>query len=367
MNTPINPDPLSDFILRELQSAKIPGCSLAVVDRDGVRWSAAFGYADLRKRRPATSGTAYHLFSGTKLYTATAVMQLVEAGKLTLEDPLGKHLPVPQSAAGITIRQLLSHTSGLKETLKAFLAVHFEGEVAPTTAEALSRYTCEPKREPGTRVEYRNVNYALLGEIVTRVAGQPYPRYVAEHVLEPLGMPVAFTLTDDMKVDAATGYMRRWEPMRLFLGLMIPGVARKLYQDTVDGFVALRPYDLDTAAIGGLVGSVTGFAPFVMAHLNEGAGILTRESTRLMQTMVARGQAGIASKVGVGLGWKFGRAGEHAFINHEGQGAGFTSETRIYPARSMGIMMAMNSGGTPRTSRVAHRICERIVAAPRYS
>jgi hypothetical protein len=87
-----------------------------------------------------------------------------------------------------------------------------------------------------------------------------------------------------------------------------------LYREHINGFVALRNYDLDTAAIGGLVGPVIGFAPFVMAHLNDGTGILTKDSCQLMQTMVARGQAGIASKVGMGLGWKFGQAGEDIFI-----------------------------------------------------
>lgn len=353
--------PLSGFIQAELQAANIPACSLVIVDRSGIISSGAFGYADLQQRRLATPKTAYHLFSGTKLYTATAVMQLVEAGKLSLDDCLGKHIPGLGRVEHITLKQLLTHTSGLKDTLKAFLAVHFEDEAPLTTTEALSRYQMGLKRAPGTRVEYCNANYALLGEIITRVAGQPYPSYVTEHILKPLQMPVAFILTEAMKGDAATGYMRRWEPMRFLLPLMMPGVSKKLYGGCINGFVALRNYDLDTAAIGGLVGSVIGFAPFVVAHLNNGAGILTKETSQLMQTMVARGQAGIASKVGVGLGWKFGQAGDQVFINHEGGGAGFTSETRIYPDRGIGFVIAMNRMNMPHTNLVAHRICEKIM------
>lgn len=357
----LDASPLSDFIRSELQSARIPGCSLAMVDRGGVLQSGAFGYADIPQRRTATPMTAYHLFSGTKLYTATAVMQLVEAGKLALDEPLAKYMAGLNEAGNVTIRQLLSHTSGLKDTLKAFLAVHFEGEAPRTTAEALSRYRIRLKREPGVKVEYGNVNYALLGELITRISGRPYPRYVEEHILKPLRMPVAFTLTGEMKADAATGYMRRWEPMRLLLRLLLPEVSRKLYGADVNGLVALRNYDLDTAAIGGLVGSVMGFAPFVTAHLNDGAGILTKDSCRLMKTMAARGQAGIASKTGMGLGWKFGQTGAEVFINHEGGGAGFTSETRIYPAKGIGLVIAMNRMGMPQTSLAAHRICEKIM------
>ncbi len=359
----INDEDLAAFVNSELRAAHIPGCSLVVMDRNGIISAGAFGYADLQQRRPPTPQTAYHLFSGTKLYTATAVMQLIEAGKLTLDDPLGKHLPGLGRAEKITIKQLLSHTSGLKDTLKAFLAVHFEGEAPVTTTEALRCYKMSLKREPGTAVEYCNANYALLGEIITRVAGQPYTRYVTEHILHPLKMPVAFSLTEEMKADAATGYMRRWEPMRWALGVMMPGTFKKMVGRPINGFVALRNYDLDTAAIGGLVGSVMGFAPFVIAHLNEGQGILTKDSAQLMQKLAARGQAGIASKVGVGLGWKIGQAGEEVFMNHEGGGAGFTSETRLYPARGLGLVIAMNRMSIPQINMAADRICEKIVRA----
>ena len=338
----------------------VPGCSLAVVDRRGIVSSAAFGYADIQQRRLATPTSVYHLFSGTKLFTATAVLQLVNDRKLALDDPLDKYIPGMGRAGNSTIRQLLTHTSGLRDTLKAFLAIHFS-DTPVSTAEALSRFRIELKREPGIKVEYCNANYALLGEIITRVAGQPYTRYVSEHILQPLGMPVAFTLTPEMRLDAATGYMRRWEAMRLFFRLAMPAVSQKLYGAPVDGYIALKNYDLDTAAIGGLVGSVQAFAPFVGAHLNSGTGILAKESCQLMQTMVARGQAGIASRVGVGLGWKFGQSGERVFINHEGGGAGFTSEIRIYPAQGIGFVIGMNRMSMPHTSLLAHRICERIM------
>jgi CubicO group peptidase (beta-lactamase class C family) len=141
----------------------------------------------------------------------------------------------------------------------------------------------------------------------------------------------------------------------------MPDVSKRLYGEPINGLMALRNYDLDSAAIGGLVGAAPGFAPFVLAHLNQGAGILSKETCQLMQTMAAPGQAGIASKVGVGLGWKFGQTGQDVFINHEGAGAGFTSETRIYPTRGIGFVITMNRMSMPQISLVAHRICERIM------
>ncbi len=352
---------LHDRIQTELNAAGIPGCSLVVMNRDGIVAAEAFGYASLSQARRATPQTAYHLFSATKLYTATAVMQLVEQGKLQLSEAVADVLPEYRDklSPALTVQHLLSHTSGLKDTLKALLAVHVDGERAPTTAEALSRYSLRAKYAPGQRVEYRNVNYALLGEIITRRSGQAYVSYMIDHILEPLHMNVAFSFTPEMRPDAASGYIEYWNPMRLMLRWLMPDVARKVSGPRSGKWLELRDYNLDTAAIGGLVGSAVEFAPFLIAHLNEGRGILSPSSTQQMQTIVARGQAGFEAKVGVGLGWKIGQADGRTFLNHEGGGAGFTSETRLYPQDQIGIIMLMNAMGI-KISQLAHRMCEMI-------
>jgi CubicO group peptidase (beta-lactamase class C family) len=208
-------------------------------------------------------------------------------------------------------------------------------------------------------VEYRNVNYALLGEIITRRSGQPYTTYVTAHILQPLGMNVAFSFTPEMQSDAASGYIEYWNPMRLILRWLMPDVTRKVSGPRSGKWMELRDYNLDTAAIGGLVGSAVEFAPFLIAHLNEGRGILRANSVQQMQTIMARGQAGVESKVGVGLGWKIGQVNGCAFLNHEGSGAGFTSETRLYPQDQIGIIMLMNVMGV-KVNQLAHRVCGMI-------
>jgi CubicO group peptidase (beta-lactamase class C family) len=300
---------LRDWIQSELKAADIPGCSLVVVKPDGIAYADAFGQASLSQARAATSQTAYHLFSATKLYTATACLQLVEQGKLQLNEAVGEALPEfrDRLSPDLTVQHLLSHASGLKDTAKAVLAVHVEGERAPTTAEALSHYDLRSGHAPGRKVEYRNVNYALLGEIISQRSGQPYVEYVTEHILQPLGMKVAFSFTPEMATAAARGYIATWDPMWLMVRVLMPKIARKVRGPRIGKWQELRDYDLDTAAIGGLVGSAVEFAPFLIAHLNEGRDILSPGSTRQMQTIVAQGQAGVESKVGVGLGWKTGR------------------------------------------------------------
>jgi len=344
-----------------LGAAGVPGCCLAVVDPRGVRWQAAFGHADLRAARPADIRTAYHLFSGTKVFTATAVMQLVESGALDLDADARRYLPELPLATGLTLRSLLSHASGLKETLRGFMAVYFPGDPEPTTAQALSNYEIRSRRPPNTRVEYRNVNFAILGEIISRMSGLPYRDYVRQRVLAPLGSGADFEAAP-FGARMATGYLRRWDPTRALIHLRVRHVLPRLYRGRLGGVLELNDYNLASPSIGGLIGSVDAFAPFLRAHLNEGAPLVSAASARAMQTLVARGKAGIMSREGVGLGWKIGRAGGHPFLNHEGNGAGFSSELRLYPDAGLGVVMLMNLSSITGTLKLAHAVCERIYA-----
>jgi D-alanyl-D-alanine carboxypeptidase len=348
-------------IERLLESARIPGCSLAVIGRDGVVWSHGFGFADVASKRPVTESTVFHLFSGTKLFTATAILQLVEGNQLDLETSVSTYLPQLPLARDITLRALLSHASGLKETLRGFLAVYFAGEDPPTTEQALAGYDLRSRGSPSGKARYRNVNYAILGEVVSRVSGLPYRTFVRQRILSPLSSDAGFDVSDFNLDDLATGYIARWDPTRALLRLLDPSTSRRIYRGrTKDGLVALEHFNLVTSAIGGLVGSVSSFAPFIRSQLTDGSPLLSPKSVQSMQAMVARGRAGIESKVGVGLGWKIGLVGDCRFLNHEGGGAGFTSELRLYPDEGLGMVVLMNRSSMSGTMRVAHTICETI-------
>lgn len=351
--------PVEAKLVRALETGGIPGCAIACW-QTGRTATFTCGRADIGRARPVTPATVFHLFSGTKLYTAAALMRLVERGLMDLDAPVTTYLGDLQLRHPVTVRQLASHSSGLPETLKAFLAVHFQGSPMPSTVEALSRYRTDNGRQPGARVAYRNVNYAILGELITRVSGVPYVDFVADEILRPLGSRAAFDYTDDTRERAATGYLPRFGPMRWLLRLMMPAVAARLEAGRDGALVRLHEYALDTAAIGGLIGVAADFLPLTAEMLTPEDGVLTARSKREMLTLHAQGAAGIASTVGVGLGWKFGRADSTPFWNHEGGGAGFTSETRIYPEQRLGIVILMNATQSRTLSLVAHDLCELI-------
>lgn len=350
--------PLPEEVVELL--AHVPGFAAARVDADGSTSVWTHGLATLEPATPVAPGTLFRLFSGTKLYTATAMMALVQRGKLDLDESVTRYLPELELAHPITLRQLASHASGLRPTLKAFLSVHFPGDPAPDTAQALARYRVDNGSEPGRGVAYRNVNYAILGEVIARVAGSPFEELVAREVFEPLGVDLAFRYPSRGLEHAATGYLPRLSPMRLALRFLLPEVSKRLYGKPARGLVALAPYSLDTAAIGGIVGAVGEYLPLLREMLDPGDGLLTAASKREMLTLHARGPAGIVSREGVGLGWKLGRAAGTEFWNHEGGGAGFCSETRLYPEDGVGIVLLMNLTQSAKLSRIAHEVCERL-------
>lgn len=244
--------------------------------------------------------------------------------------------------------------------MKGFLAVYFAGEAPPTTAQALAGYELQ-SGSPSSIAKYRNVHYAILGEIVTRVSGLKYRDYVTTRILAPLGSDAAFDAANVDNSRLSVGYVSRWDPTRLLFRVVMPSAARRVYRgQSTQGLMALNEYNLSTSSIGGLLGSMDSFSPFIRSQMTDGSPLLSEETTRLMQTPSAQGKVGVVSQDGVCLGWKLGIAGERRFLNHEGSGLGFTSELRLYPAEGLGMIVLMNKSSIAKTMRVAHEICERI-------
>ncbi|MCP5066355.1 MAG: beta-lactamase family protein [bacterium] len=360
--------PLPTGVRQLLAKTRVPGASIALIRRGGQVESWVIGDARLDPRLEVRTDTVFHLFSGTKLYTATSVMRLVEQGRVNLDDPIQEHLPDLPLRFPITIRQLASHDSGLRETVSALLATHRHDQPTPSAAEALARFAVDTGRQPGHGVAYRNVNYSILGELISRVGARPYEQFVQAEVLGPLAAEPTFSYTKDNLERAATGYSPRFSPMRLALRLLLPRHSRPVFSRASGSLVAIQPFALDTAAIGGLIGTPADFIPLLREMLNPNDGVLTAASKREMLTTQANGAAGITSRIGVGIGWKLGRVHDVEFWNHEGGGPGFCSETRLYPADGLGMVILMNLSQSTRLSRIAHKICETLrTQSPRTS
>lgn len=192
---------------------KIVGMSVVLVHDQDVLLAKGYGYADLASKAPADEHTVYRVGSITKVFTALAMMQLRDAGKLNLDDPIEKYLPEFKiksrfpDARPLTFRQVASHYSGLPT--EAPLPYSFQNVPAfPRTEELIASLGNSELQAPvNTQSIYSNLGYNILGLAVERIAQQPYADYVTQHVLRPLEMKrSAFVVTEELKESLATGY-----------------------------------------------------------------------------------------------------------------------------------------------------------------
>lgn len=202
------------WVQAQLLMREQPGISIAVAYDQDLIWAEGFGYADLEKQVPATPQTIYRIASITKLFTSTAIVQLRDAGKLQLDDPVEKHLPwfkvqsSYENEAPVTIRNLLTHTAGLPREAKfpywSTLEFPSKEEISAQLPNQSFSYP------PYTRWKYSNLGLSLAGHIVEAISGQSYDDYIQEHILAPLGMSsTCVHLNDKLLERLATGYTRR--------------------------------------------------------------------------------------------------------------------------------------------------------------
>jgi CubicO group peptidase (beta-lactamase class C family) len=179
---------LTGVIEKTLAENGVPSMSIALVRGDSIVWKAAFGYSNMRTRTPATTETLYSTGSSFKSVTATAVMQLVEQGKIKLDDPINQYLGDSkvhdQPDKPVTFTHILSHWSGLKSGAET---QPIWSRKLPKTLEEMTS-SLSSIRPPETKWEYNNFAYGTAGLLVQKISGVEYEKYMVEHVLKPLGV-----------------------------------------------------------------------------------------------------------------------------------------------------------------------------------
>ena len=306
----------------------VAGFSVVLADRQGTLWTEGFGWASAEKQVPMTPEQPMMVGSVTKLFTAIAILQLAEQGRLDLDAPLTTVLPDLRlnnrfSTAEPTIRQMLSHRSGLPSDLAA--GWMFE-EAAQRPADWDRRFTALPGLlgdenlvcAPGTCWSYSNLAYSLLGLVIERVSGTSYPDYLRQQVLEPLGMHHSALLPDDPA-----------------LGLPLYGVE----EDREIGGVYIR----DLAA-GGLATTAQDMGRFLAMLLNEGRGVLSPASFRAMLTL----QTGPfpAGEPRMGLGFLLDDhgplSGAGRVAGHDGAIPPYHAALQFLPDAGFGVVVMTN-------------------------
>jgi CubicO group peptidase (beta-lactamase class C family) len=304
---------LERLVRREQRDQRLPSLTAAVL-RDGETvWETAVGSA--ADGRDATPDTQYRLGSITKTFTAAAIMQLRDAGKLDLEDTLDKH--VDAAAHAPTLRRLLSHTSGLQRETHddAWLKSRFADvpELLETLGEA------EQVLPPGARFHYSNLAFALLGIVVERASGIPYAHYVQEKLLTPLGLE---RTSFDPVEPAATGYV------------VLPYVEGAWEQAPVETGAWIA-----AGQMWGTVRDLCTWASFLGA---PDESVLSRASVEEMRTVQTIDDH-VRWSSGYGLGLGLLRDGDRILAGHGGSMPGFIAGVYVSPADKVGVGVLTNS------------------------
>lgn len=321
-------DEIDRYVETQLQRQHIPGLALAVI-RDGrIVKAGGYGFADLEQRVPVTADTVFEIGSMTKPFTAMAIMLLVEDGKLGLEDTAGKYLPaLPSAWKAVTIRQLLTHTSGIpdfEEVLGygAYRNVWLAEKVIATVATRPMDFA------PGTKWNYSNTGYFLLTLILEKISGEPYVSVVDKRILEPLDM----TRTRDS------------EPTDI-----LPGRAAG-YEFTKGRLENRDPLQPTVAGGAGMLVSTMQDLVKWNAAL-DARSILKPASYEQLWT--DQSLAG-GSPSGYGFGWFVAPMRGHRTQSHSGSTAGFSSNILRLPDDRLTVIVLTNSHSASPVSMTNH-------------
>jgi D-alanyl-D-alanine carboxypeptidase len=303
----------------------LPGVAIGVVSDQKLVWSKGFGFADVATKQPVTADTKFRIASNSKLFTAIAIMQLREDGKIRLDDPVVKYLPWFKAApAGdddgqITVEQLLDHSSGLQREASD----HNSSNHFPTKEELIDLYARRHAAfPPAERWKYSNLAFAVAGQLIEKISGQSFASYVQSNILNPLDM--RDTSVDQKVQGLATGYGRR-----------LPDGTREIMP-----FIPAN----GLASAEGMTSSVNDLSKFISAQFRRGprgeAQIISSGSWREMFRVRSLEQDWSS---GTGLAFDLQRVNNRTYAGHGGVFAGYTTKTLVQLDDKVGVIVLTNT------------------------
>ena len=334
------PDKISDaapyneidgYIEQQLKRLNVPGAALAIVEGDQIVHQRGFGQTRPGGTPPSPQ-TPFVLGSVTKSFTALAVMQLVEAGKVDLDASVQRYLPWfrvadPRASAQMTVRQLLNQTSGLPSASGWVPLADFDNSPGAGESQARALATLQLSRAPGSAFEYSNMNYNLLGLIVEAVSGESYAAYVQDHIFGPLDMRHSYTTRAEAQQNGLALGHRYW--------FAYPVAAPNL------------PLPRGSLPAGYLLSSTEDMSHYLIAQLNDGryggvqilspAGIaeMHRPAAEFTMMGVSLGQ--------YGMGWFINDRDQVRIVSHSGVVPDFFAYMAIVPGQKKGLVLLLNA------------------------
>jgi len=335
---------IDGFVAEAVYAANIPGASLAVVADGRIVLSRGYGRAGLGEDdAPMTPTSLVGIGSVGKTLTATAILQLRDAGRLELDDPVQEHVPEfrladADAARRMTVRQLLTMTNGLGPASQ--LVLH-EGDAfdLPPRELILRLRRAALDDPPGHAWTYSNLGYVLLGEIVARASGEPYQDYVRRHILAPLGMA---RTTFDGHAAAQSGL--------------------RLHRASFGRLVEVPVNDMPPsyAAAGLAFSTAEDMARYALAQLQrEGSRVLSASSLEEAHRGVV--PVSFRPDTQFGLGWMSTMQGGHRLVFYEGGGSGMSAGLYLLPDLGLGVAILFNAASYPATWTIGQGVVSRLL------
>jgi D-alanyl-D-alanine carboxypeptidase len=322
-----------------LQATGVPSASIALVKDGHIAYLQAYGQARLSPAMDATPQMQYSIGSISKQFTAATVLLLAQQGKLTLDDPVAKYLPELTRANEVTLRMLLSHTSGYQDYWPEDYVM--TSMMVPTTAQhILDVWGKKPLDfDPGTQWQYSNTNYVIAGRIVEQVSGMSLIDLLEKRVFVPLGMVNVYNSdASKLPVTDPTGYER------YALGPPRPSPQEGAGWMFAAGELAMPAHDLALWDISLIDRSLLSAASY----------------TRWFTPVLLKN----GDSTGYGLGVFLGKRDGHTSIEHSGEVSGFVSENLVFPNERAAIVVLTNEMATQAASQIADRLASLILDTP---
>jgi len=330
------------FILDRMRESRIPGLAVCVVEGDRVSYLRGFGFRDLDSGLPVNPGTLFGIGSVTKSFTALAVLQLVEKGRVDLDDSVDEYVDLGVKPFGedITVHHLLTHSSGIPALAyaEAFIRGVLELDVSWLPVSSARDVITFMKGagdwaycKPGEKFFYLNEGYVILGEIIARATGLRYEDYVKKSILLPLKMERSYFFREEVERDGdfATPYIIDREGRH---------VKSKF------------PYGI--TADGGLISNVVDLANYIRMYLNrgvfEGFEVIDRDMIELMEKEHVRRFDGVFGPEYYGYGWGIiPNFHGYKLVHHSGSVLVHTAYVGYIPEKKIGVAILANASGYP--------------------
>src|SRR5690349_2489710 len=276
---------ISDFLKAQVDKGQTPSIQYSFFDADSIIYEFRYGLKNVKSAEHVDASTTYHLFSVTKTFTALAVLQLAQAGKVQLSKPVSEYLPEFPYDKEITVEQLLSHTSGIPNPIP-LKWIHLEDEHKDFNHDKFfdGIFAMHPKMDfkPGSAFKYSNLGYVLLGQLIERVSGQSFEEYIRENILERSGIArgdLQFQLDGKRH---ATGYHKWWSLTNAVLGFLID--KRKFMGGREGKWKPFKRFYNNGKAYGGLTGSANGLIKYAQALMRDNSVLVNAKYKEILFT-----------------------------------------------------------------------------------